>query len=356
MQVIAGAEQGGAEAFFERLVPALSRAGVDQYAAIRTHPARAGKLGAAGVPVAQFRFGSPLDVSTRLGLRRLARRFRPDVVMTWMNRASRLCPRGPYVRLGRLGGYYDLKYYRGCDHLAILTEDLKKHVVDNGFPADRVHCVPNFADETPATPMARTAFETPETGRLILAAGRLHRNKGFDTLIRAMSRLPGTYLWLAGEGPERTALTELATQLDVAGRVRFLGWREDVPALLGAADVFVCSSRHEPFGSILVEAWARAVPLIAAASQGPRAIMTDGVDGVLVPIDDADALAEAIGRVLDDPALAKRLAAAGHAAYVARFSEAAVVRAYLDLFERLLGHPADAARQPGETAAVAARP
>lgn len=352
MQVMAGARHGGAEAFFERLVPALSRAGLDQHAAIRTHPARAGKLSAAGVPIAQFRFGSPLDLATGLGLWRLARRFRPDIVMTWMNRATRFCPPGRFLRIARLGGYYDPKYYRSCDHLVANTEDIAAHLRDAGFAPDRVHVLPNFVDATPADPVSRRSLHTPADAPVVLAMGRLHANKGFDTLIRAMARLPAAYLWLAGAGPEREALVRQAEGLAVKHRIRFLGWRDDIPALLRAADMLACPSRHEPLGNVVLEAWAHGVPVVAAASQGPRALITDGVDGLPVPVDDADALAGAIRLVLEDAALAGRLAAAGQGVYRAKFSEAAVVRAYLELFHRLIAGPATATLRPLKTDAT----
>jgi len=122
LQVMAGARHGGAEAFFVRLVVALARAGVPQAAAIRTAPERRRALDAAGVAVTEMRFGGALDVVTPWRLGRLVDSFRPDVALAWMSRASRALPASPrrghrFTRVGRLGGYYDLKYYSGCDHL-----------------------------------------------------------------------------------------------------------------------------------------------------------------------------------------------------------------------------------------------
>ena len=76
--------------------------------------------------------------------------------------------------------------------------------------------------------------------------------------------------------------------------MRFLGWRDDRAALLAAADVCVMPSRYEPFGTVMAEAWSAGTPLIVAAAQGPRAYVKDGENGLMVPIDDAAALAAAI--------------------------------------------------------------
>lgn len=335
LQVMAGATHGGAEAFFCRLVPALSRAGVDQRAVIRANPKRAAALCAAGVDTVQMAFGGLLDVSTRLRLKREIGRFRPTIVMSWMNRATRSCPRGQFFHIGRLGGYYDLKYYRRCDHLIANTRDIERYLVESGVAADRVHYVPNFVAEAPAKAAPRDAFETPDDARVVLAMGRLHPNKAFDVLLDALAEVPDAVLWLAGEGPERPRLDRQARQLGLASRVRFLGWRDDVSSLLRAADVFVCPSRHEPLGNVVLEAWAQAVPVVAAASQGPGSLIRHRHDGLLVALDDSKALAEAIREVLSAPGLAAALAGRGRAAYEAEFTEAKVVGCFIALFDRI---------------------
>ena len=340
LQAMAGAPHGGAEAFFERLVIALARAGTDQHVLTRDHADRLARLRAAGLAPVALRFGGWLDVTTRRRFRAEIARFRPDIVLTWMSRATAFCPAPPvagrrFVRVGRLGGYYDAKYYRACDHLIANTEDIRAWLVGEGFAAGRVHYLPNFVDAAPAPPLARAALETPDGAPLLLALGRLHANKAFDVLIDALARLPDAYLWLAGEGGARAALERRAAERGVAARVRWLGWRDDVPALLAAADLLVCPSRVEPLGNVVIEGWAHDVPVVAAASVGPRALIRDGDDGVLVPVDDAAALAGALRRLIDDAAVRAGLARAGRARYEASFTEAAVVQRYRAFFEKV---------------------
>jgi glycosyltransferase involved in cell wall biosynthesis len=252
-----------------------------------------------------------------------------------MNRATRLCPRGDFVHVGRLGGYYDLKNYRRCEHLIGNTRDIVAYVVRSGWPASRAHYLPNFVPEMTALPIARASLDTPEGAPLALALGRLHPNKGFDVLIEALARAPGIYLWLAGEGADRAQLEARARNLAVANRVRFLGWREDTAALLAASDMLVCPSRHEPLGNVVIEAWAAGRPVLAASSTGPAALIRDGATGLLVPVEDADALARALMRLTENPSLREELAASGRAAYVAEFSESVVVAQYRDFLERV---------------------
>lgn len=335
MQAMAGARHGGAEAFFTRLAGALHRAGLEQRVVIRRDPARAARLRAAGLEPVEVPFGGRLDWRSGAALRREIAAFAPRVVLTWMNRATARCPPGDFVHLARLGGYYDLKYYRLCDHLIANTRDIAAYLTGAGWPPARVHYLPNFVDDAPAEPIARAALDTPPDAPLLLALGRLHGNKAFDVLLDAVARVPEAWLWLAGEGPLRAALEAQARRLGIAERVRFLGWREDAGALMAAADIVVCPSRHEPLGNVVIEAWARRRPVAAAASQGPGALIGDGETGLLAPVDDVAALAAALGRLVSDPALGARLAAAGRAAYEAEFTEAAVVARYLDLFEEV---------------------
>ncbi|HTH98568.1 MAG TPA: glycosyltransferase [Stellaceae bacterium] len=334
-QAMAGAVHGGAEAFFTRLALALQEAGQEQKLAIRTDPARGQTLREGGCEVAEFRFGGFFDWRTRPGLRRILREWEPKVVLTWMSRATKVMPKGSYVHVARLGGYYDLKYYRRCNHLIGNTQDIVRHLTVNGWPKARVHYLPNFVDDTPAEPVDRESLETPDDAPLLLALGRLHPNKGFDVLIEAMALAPRAWLWLAGAGPEEANLKAQAQRLGVDNRIRFLGWRDDAPALMAAADALVCPSRHEPLGNVILEAWAHGLPVIAAEAQGPLELVRPNVNGLLVPLEDAASLARAIHDLTSDMTSRLELSEAGYDTFARRFGRGAVVAAYRDFFDRV---------------------
>lgn len=334
---MAGAEFGGAEAFFNRLTIGLGKAGLDQRVVIRADADRARLLRGAGIEPDELSFGGPLDVSSGRKLGKMIKQYEPDVVMSWMNRATAAVPKpgGKFVHVGRLGGYYNLKYYRNCDHLVANTEDIADYLIKNGWAPERVHYLPNFVSAGKAAPLSRSAFLTPERTPLILALGRLHENKAFDTLLQAVARVPDAYLWLAGEGPLRGELEELAEQLGIKPRVRFLGWRDDTEALFASADIFVCPSRHEPLGNVVIEAWAQGVPVVATDSPGPGTLIRQGESGLLSPVDDVQALARSIKRLVDDPGARENLSRGGREAYEAEFTEDIVVKKYLGFFEEV---------------------
>ncbi len=326
LHLLGTAGEGGAETYFVDLVAALARDGVSQAAAIRPNANREAALKRLGVPSGQFRFGGPIDILTKPKLKGFAERTHTRLALAWMNRAARHTPKGPWARVGRLGGYYNLKYYKGFDELVANTEHIADWVVEQGWPAGKVRCIPNFA-ATPAevAPADRSALATPEDAPLLLAMGRLHEAKAHDISLAALVQIPEAHLWIAGVGPQEARLRSMAGALGVIDRVRFLGWRTDASALYRAADICVFPSRYEPLGNVVIQAWAHGLPVVAAASQGPAALIRDGEDGLLVPVDDADALAASVRRLLDDPMLRIRLVQKGADRVEAEFSEAAVV-------------------------------
>ena len=209
-----------------------------------------------------------------------------------------------------------------ADRLIGNTRGIVAWLRHQGWPVDRTSYLPNFVEDLHGHPPATDLAD----GRpWILALGRLHRDKAFDILIPAMRSVPGARLAIAGEGPERASLERLARRAGVADRVRFLGWRTDVGALLGAARLFVSSSRVEPLGNMVLEAWSAGCPVIAAAADGPAELIEQEVTGLLCPREDPGALGAAMAALLGDGVRAARLAAAGRLRFQTDFARQPVL-------------------------------
>ena len=335
LTVLAGASVGGAETFFVSLTVALARAGLDVHSVLKPNVSREQALRQAGIAHDTAPFGSILDFTSKSVLRRAADAFHPDIVLAFAGRAASLIPHGNYTVIGRLGGYYNLKNFTACDYLICNAPDLVRYVTAGGWAESKVFLIPNFPSVPDEPALDRAALGTPKDAPLAVALGRLHRNKGLDVLIAATALVPELFVWIAGEGPERDALEKLARDQDVSERVKFLGWRNDRAALYKAADVCVYPSREEPFGNVVVEAWSCGVPIVTTASTGPAWLARNGEDAIVTPVDNVPALAEAIRSVIVSKSLGARLVAAGKRRVTEEFSENAIVKRYVDLFEKV---------------------
>lgn len=340
MQVMAGAERGGAETAFVDMCLALRDAGIEQRVVTRANDLRVPQLKDAGLQVDCLPFGGYPDIYTPYRIGKLIRDWKPQIVQTWMARAAWKVPRlknASHLTVSRLGGYYNLKYFKTTDYFTTITPDIRDYLIKEGVAADTVEHINNFAEtEIVSAPLTKTSLNTPEDSIAVLVLARLHPSKAIDTLIRAAATLPQVHVWVAGEGDSRAELEALAASLGIAARVHFLGWRSDRAALLSACDICVFPSRYEPFGTVFVQAWANRTPVICSRADGPRQFVRNGEDGLLFDIDDVAALAGSIQTLADNKDLCARLVDAGYARYQAEFTREKTVQAYLDFYAGIL--------------------
>jgi glycosyltransferase involved in cell wall biosynthesis len=336
LQVMASRANGGAETYSADMMASLHAAGVEQVAVMPRASIHFDRLTAAGVRLDPDVLDARLGLLRRRKLAALIEAFKPELVHCWMRRAASLVPKLDVPVVGWFGGYYEPANFSSCSHFVGVTPAIVEHMVARGVPRAKAHYVPTFPTIETDAPVARAGLDTPAGATVLLALSRLHEKKGLDVLLRALAELPGCVAWIAGDGPLEGDLKALAARLGVADRTRFLGWRNDRGALLRAADICVLPSRWEPFGTVMLEAWAAGTPLVAAASQGPAALIEDGANGLLVPVDDVGALAAAVRRLMADPALKAHLIDRGQADYQQGFTRAAVTERMLALYRQLV--------------------
>ena len=235
------------------------------------------------------------------------------------------------LRSGLKYALRDADVVTGCSQMVL--DDLSER-----FGSTKGVVVPNGVELTSAKPAPGLLSQAESPS--VFALGRVERMKGFDLLIEAFARAsvpPGTVLTVGGDGSELASLRDLVRQRDLSDRVSFLGnlSPSEVAHQMSTASLVVVPSRREAFGIVVLEAWRAGAPLIATSRGGPRDLVRDGVDGLVIDPEDTAALAGAITRVLAEPELARRLGKAG-AERVKAYTWEHVVQEYESLYSGLL--------------------
>ncbi|MCG8468581.1 MAG: glycosyltransferase [Gemmatimonadetes bacterium] len=349
IQAIGSPVMGGAERFFVRFVNALNERG---YPSLAVHRARFDlpTFLDPAVPSVGTGMRNGLDFVTANKIGRLIRRHRPEIVQTYLGRATRLTriPRGSAAaHVARIGGYYArFRAFRHADAWVGISRGICDYLIEHGFPSKRVFHIGNFV-ELPERPRASRAGERERLGLdpealTIFALGRFVEEKGFQDLLEAFSRLPRTIsarrpqLVIAGDGRMRDELRTQASHLGIADRVHWPGWVFEPAPWFDAADVFVCPSRDEGLGNIIIEAWSHGLPIVSTAAPGPEELITAEENGLLVSRRDPGELAAGIRRVAEmSEAERVALGEAGRAKVLDDHTAERIVGDYLELYEQL---------------------
>lgn len=250
-----------------------------------------------------------------------------------------------HVRPGKWGHVrLDAWCGRRADHVIAVSQAARRVMTEiEAVPSEHITVVHNGMEPLPVPEARRVAALRRELGLgsdpVLLVPARLHEEKGHRYLLEALpavrERCGPVSLLLAGGGPHRGPLEEEARRRGVAGCVRFLGFRRDVPELMSLAAVVVLPSLAESFGYAALEALSLGRPVVATTAGGLPEVVEAETSGLLVPPADAPALADAICRVLREPDLASRLAAAGPSR-AAAFPFTAMIREYENVYRRVL--------------------
>ncbi len=231
------------------------------------------------------------------------------------------------------------------DRVIAVSADIHDRCLKLGVPAERLKLIENaidterYARRQPVA-TAKRAMDWPEERFLIGAVGRLADEKGFDLLLRAVAKLAAegrdVGLAIAGDGAGQAALERLVGELGMSDRARLLGFQSELIPFYEAMDAYALSSRREGLPNVLLEAMAMAVPVVSTRVAGVPMLIDDGKSGLLTDIGCVDQLAAALARMMDDAELRKRLADAGRATIVNRYSFTARMAKVAALYDELL--------------------
>lgn len=254
---------------------------------------------------------------------------------------------------------------RWTDAFIAVADEHGRHLVEiEGFPADRVHVIPNgidvkrFVARTDSAAVRSSlgiASDAPLVG--IVAALRPEKDHALFLRTAALVRnkLPAARFLIIGDGPERASLEKLCRELNLAGAVQFLGNRSDIPELLAALDVFVLTSQMEASPVSIMEAMACEKSVVAPRVGSIDESVVDGVTGYLVQPGSAELASERLLRLLEDPALARRMGQAGRERVCVRSSLESMVAGYEKLLSGIYASKAayPRSRRPVPAAEVA---
>jgi glycosyltransferase involved in cell wall biosynthesis len=297
--VMLGRRLGGLEQALLDYTDALSRTGHEVHAVVHPDAAIRPALeqrGAAWHGLAHLGEWDPLAA---LRLRLLLRQMRAQLCIAHGNRAMRLLRRSGASPIIAVLPNYKMTC-RGAAAVCHPTMDLRRYARDQGVAEDRLYHIPSMV-RVPLAPPRRVSHRPPVIG----AMGRFVAKKGFAVFIEALARLRASgapfRAVLAGDGPQCGALQRLAAERGLSDVLSFPGWVHDKPAFFAAIDIFCLPSHHEPFGIVLIEAMAQALPVVATDSEGPAEILRDGTHGIVVPRADAPRMAEALHQLIAEP-------------------------------------------------------
>jgi glycosyltransferase involved in cell wall biosynthesis len=353
------------------LATGLRDLGLESEVAAQPGSPLAEKARAAGLTVHEVAMRGEWDLGAVRALRRIYASRDPDVVHMHTSHAHTL---GCLARVGRkrpltaVSRRVDFSIYRNFlrlswfkyrllgDRFVAISRAVREVLVKDGIPGDRIEVVSSGVDvarlESARPRDLRVELGLPAGAPLVGDVAAFGWHKAQEVLVaatpRILERVPDAHVAFLGDGECRPAVEGLAKRLGLLGsRVHFLGFRDDVPEVLGCLDVFVMCSVLEGLCTSALDAQAVGVPVVASAVGGLVEAVADGETGILVPPRDPEALAAAVARVLLDGGLRSRLGAAGKARVGERFSVKAMVEGTRTVYERMVkGEPPPPFRSP----------
>ena len=304
-----------------------------------------------------------VDVALVPRLARELKRLGPDLVHVHSRRGADLyggfaaaLAGVPAVATRRVDAYEPAAFarvkYRPYRVVVALSRAIERQLLDAGLPAERTALIPSAVDtqrhrpDSAARERLRAAFGLPADALVVGIVAQLIPRKRHSWLFSSLASLvreqPTLRVVCFGRGPLERALRRQVAALDLAERVVFAGFRDDLPQLLPGLDLLVHPAEREGLGFALLEAASAGVPVVACAVGGVPDVVVDGETGLLVRRDEAAELSGAVRTLLTDESERRRLGAAARRHAERRFGLGALVAAHLSLYARVLGEPAAA--------------
>jgi len=315
------------------------------------------------IPVTSLDIKRFWDLAGVFRLRRLLKNLRPDILHTFLFHAN-IVGRVAAVEVGVRAVICSVrvaerrfKWHLALDWLSSPLMDLEVCVSEGvrrftetraKIPKNKLTVIPNGLDPAefekkdlgPRASGFRNSLHLSPDASVILTIGRLERQKGISFFLQAarevLREFSQAHFLIVGEGPDKAKLISLVRNLGIEKAVRFLGFRDDVPEIMAAADIFVLASLWEGMPNVVLEAMASGKPVVGTRVEGTDELVISGETGLLVPPADAKALARDIRRLLQEPVLARRMGQAARKRVKEHYTVQKMVERYAQLYRDIL--------------------
>lgn len=345
----------GGEKWMVEMTSGLTERGHSVHLGVRGTSLIADQARERGVSVFPFRYGPDIDPLAAYRLRRFVKSNEIELICTNFDKELRLAAQATLFTkrpaiVARKGlpyifdkWYYRLTYRHWVDQIVSPSRGIAAKLRElRWLDGVEISVIPNGVrasegDIDPAGASLRSQYGIPDDAALLGFVGDLCRQKGVDTLLRALGTIKERcHLAIVGDGGERSRLERLSGELGLRGRVTFAGHRQDAIHLYGQFDMVICPSLFEGMPNVVLEAMGAGRPVIASAIDGVLEVFGDSRAGVLFPPGDERALSSAIADLLADVDRREAMGAAGKKWVSEHFSMARTVDKVEDLFNRLI--------------------
>ena len=337
LSLLGSNKEGGAENFFDRLILSLNKKEeINIHTVIRKNKKRYKSFKDNNISVEEINFYNYLNFFTYRNLQNICRKFSPNIIFSMMNRASSMMAglsNVNAIKVGRLGGYYNLKYYVYCDYLVANTPDIKEYIISEGWDKNKVVYLPNFACKSN---LKNKIKNKKKNNFILLGVGRFHENKNFEILVKSLKYLDNCSLWLVGKGELKKKYLEIAKKDNTIAKLKIFDWTDQIKRFYHNADILVCPSKIEPLGNIILEGWLNKIPIVSSDAKGPDFLIKHGINGLKFQNGNLNELVTCLRKLLKNFEKSKILTKNGYSSYLKGFSEKLVLEKYLNFFKKVV--------------------